>query len=314
MPISLRTVPTLVVAVLAVLATAVAAPAQAARSCGTIMRVGETGTESVLVSAKGVSCRIARRVMRDQAAARADGWECHSAGSEARCTRGAADVSYGSQGAVLPGVRLPDCGISSYGGRVRPAKWDRGCTGVWDLTQMTWRTWGHARASGRGMTQLNDCVPYCALGAVEEFPVRARLSRARRCQGKDGRIGRYYTRIKLIYTIPADNPYGVRGGLRNPTLKLGCVPLTSKPRWRECGRIAFAPNSDDGVFNIRSKQVRCRKARRLAQAAEPTSVVHGPFRYRSRGFLCRGRPEASGLPSVQWICKRKKSRVTFNMS
>ena len=70
------------------------------------------------------------------------------------------------------GVRLPDCGGSSYGGGVAPVQWDRGCTGVRDLTSMTWTGWGGASASGTGITQLNDCEPSCAEGAVSGYPVR----------------------------------------------------------------------------------------------------------------------------------------------
>jgi hypothetical protein len=84
--------------------------------------------------------------------------------------------------------------------------------------------------------------------------------------------------------------------------------------WRKCGSIAFTPNSDDGVANIRARRVPCRTARHVARASEPTSVIDGPSTYRAPGFTCRGRPQDDGLPTVRWTCTRKKARVKFLMS
>lgn len=86
------------------------------------------------------------------------------------------------------------------------------------------------------------------------------------------------------------------------------------PRARSCGSIAFAPNSESGVTRIRALRASCRVARRVARASEPTSVVDGPFRYRARGFTCRGRPRDEGLPTVRWTCQRRQARVTFVMA
>ena len=85
-------------------------------------------------------------------------------------------------------------------------------------------------------------------------------------------------------------------------------------RWRECGSIAFAPNGEDEVHDIRARRTRCATARRVARAAEPTSVVDGPFRYRAARFTCRGRPTEEGLPVVRWTCTRELARVRFVMS
>ena len=91
-------------------------------------------------------------------------------------------------------------------------------------------------------------------------------------------------------------------------------PATAAARVRECGRIGFAPNTDYGAFDIRARRVSCRRARGLARASRETSVVDGPFRYRSGSFRCRGVAQDQGLPTVDWTCRRGRAVVTFTRS
>jgi lysophospholipase L1-like esterase len=82
-------------------------------------------------------------------------------------------------------------------------------------------------------------------------------------------------------------------------------------RWKSCGDITFAPNSDYGASDIQARRVRCRKARRVARASKEMNVVSGPFEYKVGGFRCVGTPIDEGLPRVDWRCKRKHARVKF---
>jgi hypothetical protein len=73
-----------------------AAPSSAAtRSCGEIARQGENRIELETVRATGVGCRTARFVLTRHTRGRTTaGWQCNSAGNEARCTRGQQVASY----------------------------------------------------------------------------------------------------------------------------------------------------------------------------------------------------------------------------
>ena len=93
-------------------------------------------------------------------------------------------------------VRLPDCGNSWYGGKVKPRNWDRGCTGSPDLTGGRWSRWGEAVAYGRG-----HAVP--ASGRV---PVRIRASRIRVCETEDW-FGNFYTRVWIKYGAQRGRSY-----------------------------------------------------------------------------------------------------------
>lgn len=102
-PIRRRRSGALLVALLAALTASLPAEGAlaAARSCGEIARIGEFGTaELVSVEARRVRCRVARAVLGDQRRAGRRGWECHSAGNEAECTRGRRFVSYGNARSV----------------------------------------------------------------------------------------------------------------------------------------------------------------------------------------------------------------------
>jgi hypothetical protein len=110
-------------------------------------------------------------------------------------------------------------------------------------------------------------------------------------------------------------PSGLCGAALVGVLACGAAPAAAeRAPWRDCGDIAFEPNSDYGAYDVRAKQVRCRTARRVAAGSKETSVVDGPFRYRVRGFRCKGAATDDPLPSVDWVCKRKQARVRFTRS
>lgn len=88
-------------------------------------------------------------------------------------------------------------------------------------------------------------------------------------------------------------------------------PGPSRTFARGCGSITFRPNSDWGVWNIRAKRTSCRTARKVARKSKNMNVVSGPLGYRAKGFRCLGTRITLGLNSVDWNCRRGKSRVSF---
>jgi len=97
-------------------------------------------------------------------------------------------------------------------------------------------------------------------------------------------------------------------------LVVGFAPPAGAAVTRSCGLISFTPNSDDGAFSIRARGVGCVTARRVARAVRPLKIVDGPRRYRSNGFVCRGRLDDTSLAMVRWRCARGAAVVTFNRS
>lgn len=93
-------------------------------------------------------------------------------------------------------VRLPECGNSWYGGKVKPRKWDRGCTGFLDLTGSRWSRWGESVAYGRGY----------AITASGQVPVRIRARRIRVCE-TDTWLGTFYTRVWIKYGAQRGRSY-----------------------------------------------------------------------------------------------------------
>jgi hypothetical protein len=84
---------------------AVSSMANGSTTCGELARPGRAGPELVTVRPIGVGCRRARQVLqRHIRGQETRGWHCHSAGSEAQCTRGSASATYG------PAARVRSCG------------------------------------------------------------------------------------------------------------------------------------------------------------------------------------------------------------
>lgn len=163
-------------------------------------------------------------------------------------------------GAATTRVLLGACG-GVYPGNVRPKQWDLGCTGVSDLDRMAWHTWGGPTASGSGVTQLNNCSPSCAGGTVQEFPVDAAAFRIRKCRTNNGKVGRHYTRVRLVYELPPDNLFGRSGGRQDLTYRLSCVSPSAAVA---CGTVGRPPGH---AFDVTAKRLSCGRARRLVRRA-----------------------------------------------
>ena len=72
-------------------------------------------------------------------------------------------------------------------------------------------------------------------------------------------------------------------------------------RSRDCGDVAFEPNTDAGAFDITASGVGCNVARQVARAAEEA----GGEAYRSGpGFRCEPVGTVGQLPSVVYECDR----------
>ncbi|HEX2087890.1 MAG TPA: hypothetical protein VHF89_19545 [Solirubrobacteraceae bacterium] len=109
----------------------------------------------------------------------------------------------------------------------------------------------------------------------------------------------------------ADGPRGFRVE-GNRAVDLDAEPLPRRTL-RSCRPVAFTPNSDDGAGGIRAQGTTCRTARRVARASRDHGPTRRPYRYRARGFRCRGRDdETQQLPTVRWECVRGSRLVVFD--
>lgn len=87
---------------------------------------------------------------------------------------------------------------------------------------------------------------------------------------------------------------------------------SDEPVTRECGDVAFTPQSDHGAFGITATGVGCDKARDVAAAAEGN--LGEPYG-TSGGFSCRVERDDSGqMTSYDYTCTRAEATVTFNAS
>jgi len=216
-----------------------------------------------------------------------------------------------SAAAQQPGVRLPDCGSSAYGGKIAPVQWDRGCTGVADLLQMQWTGWGGTTATGAGLTQLNDCEPSCAEGTVIEYPVRAAVTDKRSCKDAEGRVASYYTSIRISFELPEGTPFGA-GGLQDGTYRLACIKPSSMNR---CGTIGEPPGY---AYDIRARGMLCRSARALVKRVQrarcPDSrCIIGRTR-RVGTYTCHLSAVDAQRYRQSVRCVRGAKRVTFYVS
>jgi hypothetical protein len=83
---------------------------------------------------------------------------------------------------------------------------------------------------------------------------------------------------------------------------------------RDCGSIAFSVGTEEGVSEIRARNVSCRTARSVARRARgrgPSGEPGTVFRYRHRHFRCTGREADTPLPSVRYRCVRGRAVVRF---
>jgi hypothetical protein len=221
-------------------------------------------------------------------------------------------LSSPAAGAAEAEVRLPACGISTYGGSARPETWDRGCTGVVDLNQMTWQRWGEDLAAGTGVTQLNDCSPNCAEGTVEEVPVEAEVSVIRRCRDDKGLVDRFYTRIRMVYELREDNPYGRPGGRQEATHDLGCV---SPDAALSCDPVGDT-NLPGSAYDVKARGVGCARARRIVARAKRRACQRSCVAtktLRISGYRCRYGPFNSEQSYLPVRCAQGKQIVRFRI-
>jgi hypothetical protein len=81
-----------------------------------------------------------------------------------------------------------------------------------------------------------------------------------------------------------------------------------------CGMVAFAPSSEDGVFEITAHDTACTTARAVARGARAERFTHGDPRYRADRFSCTGRQEqlgGAGKAVVRFGCVRGRESVAF---
>ncbi|MFI8946415.1 hypothetical protein ACIGO6_07825 [Streptomyces sp. NPDC053750] len=83
--------------------------------------------------------------------------------------------------------------------KVRPDDFLLACgDGNSRLVALRWFHWDAHSAVGRGTNAVNDCDPYCAVGAFHSYPVTVRLDRPRTWEKDPSE--RQYTRMTLTYT------------------------------------------------------------------------------------------------------------------
>lgn len=74
------------------------------------------------------------------------------------------------------------------------------------------------------------------------------------------------------------------------------APAAASGALRDCGQIAFTPNSDDMASGIKADGVTCRTARRFIRA------VDGNAPKRFRGYRCTSKALDSELPAKRYRC------------
>ncbi len=91
---------------------------------------------------------------------------------------------------------LVDCASQP---QVRPGSFLLACgDGNSRLVALHWPRWDASGAVGRGTNAVNDCDPYCAVGAFHSYPVTVRLSGPEPWAADPGE--QHFTRMTLTYT------------------------------------------------------------------------------------------------------------------
>ena len=87
-----------------------------------------------------------------------------------------------------------------------------------------------------------------------------------------------------------------------------------QPRSASCAGIAFAPNSDDIAFDVKTFGVTCLTARSVAQGSAPSGLRPGPDRaYSVAGFHCQGTlVQPVGKWYEHYVCRSGRTQVVFN--
>ena len=91
-------------------------------------------------------------------------------------------------------------------------------------------------------------------------------------------------------------------------LLLAAAPASAHYRavGKDCGAIAFTPQTDEGASDIYAKNTSCRKARRVVRAWHRGD--ESPRRYTCRA---RDHDDPQGLAHQDVVCRRGNRRVSF---
>jgi hypothetical protein len=83
--------------------------------------------------------------------------------------------------------------------QVRPSAFLIACgDGNSSLTELKWKSWGPATATGSGFNVVNDCKPYCAAGKFHSYPVTVRLERPQAWETRPEQ--QRYSQLHLMFT------------------------------------------------------------------------------------------------------------------
>jgi hypothetical protein len=82
--------------------------------------------------------------------------------------------------------------------QVRPSNFTLACADGNDyLTNLTWTTWSPTMATGTGIQEENDCIPYCAAGHFHAYPVDVVFWGSTAVTGQPGT--QRYANVTLLY-------------------------------------------------------------------------------------------------------------------
>jgi hypothetical protein len=108
---------------------------------------------------------------------------------------------------------------------------------------------------------------------------------------------------------------GVMAVASSLALATGATAAThSRPGAGACGRIDFAPQSDNIAFDIKTFGVSCSAARAVVGASRSGSLRPGAdHSYQSQGFVCHGQfIQPRGKDYEHYVCARGNGRVVFD--
>jgi hypothetical protein len=199
-------------------------------------------------------------------------------------------------------VLLAAC--SFYDLEYQPSTWSPGCVGSSPILQnLSWQGWSGPVAAAAGQVSLNDCEPSCAEGTSHLYPAQMTASRVRRCRD-GGRLHRQYTRVRLSWEYPADNPFGEPAGWHS----FGLNPLRVDSS--DCRREGEPLHKNRAqAQEISTAAVNLTLTRRDWDINAEGSVTRasGCHRVGKGRFLCQVFARASDLDGFHWW--RGKMRV-----
>jgi hypothetical protein len=111
-----------------------------------------------------------------------------------------------------------DGGSGWHAGQIMPRAIAFGAGGSLLVRQVTWSTWQHGAAHGRGVVWVNDCSPSCAQGSYTKSPATLTLSATRTHDGHA-----YYSRLVMTWSQ--------NGQLQSDSYRWSAYPGRSLPFW-----------------------------------------------------------------------------------